>query len=180
MLSFFVELFFDISGSDRCVQFLFLGAKLHRFPHRRTIFSPFSQPKRPNIDARQTSDLYQDAPSGHYINGYNNGSLVSFFELWLLSASDWPSRCQWYAFSLKLTMQLRCKVNAEASSLGLRWAAARSRRCIFITTAKVQHSHCGSRMISKKFRFFWRLCGHLVIWSFVKIENRCCQNATII
>ena len=71
MLSFFVELFFDISGSDRCVQFLFLGAKLHRFPHRRTIFSPFSQPKRQNIDARQTSDLYQDAPSGHYINGYN-------------------------------------------------------------------------------------------------------------
>lgn len=71
MLSFFVELFFDISGSDRCVQFLFLGAKLHRFPHRRTIFSPFSQPKRQNIDARQTSDLNQDAPSGHYINGYN-------------------------------------------------------------------------------------------------------------
>lgn len=41
MLSFFVELFFDISGSDRCVQFLFLGAKLHRFPHRRTIFTLF-------------------------------------------------------------------------------------------------------------------------------------------
>ena len=39
--------------------------------------------------------------------------------------SDW----QW---------QLRCKVNAEASSLGLRWAAARSRRCIFIATAKVR------------------------------------------
>ena len=39
--------------------------------------------------------------------------------------SDW----QW---------QLRCKVNAEASSLGLRWAAARSRRCIFITTAKLR------------------------------------------
>ena len=94
-----------------------------------------------------------------------NGSLVSFFELWLLSASDRPSRCQWYAISLKLTMQLRCKVNAEASSLGLRWAAARSRRCIFITTAKVPHSHCGSRMISKKFRFFAppRSFGHLVI-----------------
>ena len=28
----------------------------------------------------------------------------------------------------RLTLQLRCKVNAEASSLGLRWAAARSRR----------------------------------------------------
>ena len=96
MLSFFVELFFDISGSDRCVQFLFLGAKLHRFPHRRTIFSPFSQPKRQNIDARQTSDLYQDAPSRipHKRLYLVNGSLVSFFEFWLLSASDWPSRCQ--------------------------------------------------------------------------------------
>ena len=70
MLSFFVELFFDISGSDRCVQFLFLGAKLHRFPHRRIIFSPFSQPKHQNIDARQTSDLNQDAPLGYHINGY--------------------------------------------------------------------------------------------------------------
>ena len=71
MLSFFVELLSDIYGSDHRGQFLFLGAKLHRFPHRRIIFSPFSQPKRQNIDARQTSDLNQDAPSGHYINGYN-------------------------------------------------------------------------------------------------------------
>ena len=55
--------------------------------------------------------------------------------------SDW----QW---------QLRCKVNAEASSLGLRWAVARSRRCIFIATAKLR-KFGGRANFQSKIRHFW-------------------------
>ena len=44
-------------------------------------------------------------------------------------------------FYLYKVLQLRCKVKAEASSLGLRRAAARSRHCIFIAFAKVRIFH---------------------------------------
>ena len=42
--------------------------------------------------------------------------------------------------------------------------------------AKIQHPHCGLRIFPKKFSKNFLSRGHLVIWSFVKIENGKGQN----
>ena len=62
--------------------------------------------------------------------------------------------------------------NAEASSLGLCWAAAHIRRCISNATAKVQHSHCGLRINPQLFfDFFQGGVGHECHVSRVSLSN---------
>ena len=75
-------------------------------------------------------------------------------------------------FVLRMTLQLSCKVvSAEASLLGLSWAAADSRTCIVAGT-NIKHEKCGYRMFcyffSKYFfkHFFSLSFCHFVILSF--------------
>ena len=58
--------------------------------------------------------------------------------------------------SLKLTLQVWCKANAEASLLGLCWAAAHTRRCISNAAAKVRRGHCGSRILPQEKSIFFQ------------------------
>ena len=56
--------------------------------------------------------------------------------------------------TFSLTLQVWCKVNAEASSLGLCWAAAHIRRCISNATAKVWNNQTHSKFNVQKPPFF--------------------------
>ena len=73
-------------------------------------------------------------------------------------------------------------LRAEGPSAPCAWLASAVRVTLDVSAAKLLHCHCGSRIQPSVSHFslitshFITSFGHLVIWSFVKIENGCCQN----
>ena len=71
MLSFFVELFFDISGSDHRGQFLFLVQNYIDFPIAVSSSPPFRSQNAKILTHVKHLIYIKMPPSGYQINGYN-------------------------------------------------------------------------------------------------------------
>ena len=93
-------------------------------------------------------------------------------------------------FTVHYSLAKRCfalsprLLRAEGPSAPCAWPASAVRVTLDVSAAKLLHCHCGSRiqpsvshfsLITHHFSLITSF-GHLVIWSFVKIENGCCQN----